>query len=135
MVKHYKVLLVEDDPVLGEMYEIRLKAQDYEVLRAVNGKKALEEMPHFKPDIVLLDIMMPEMNGLEVLKYLRSQKETKEIPIMMLTALSQSKDRMASLEAGADDYIVKSETVPRDVVEKVDVALKIAGRSPQNHES
>lgn len=124
--QHHRVLLVEDDSVLGEMYEIRLKAQDYEVLRAINGKQALEEIASFKPDIILLDIMMPEMNGIEVLQYLRAQKETKEIPVFMLTALSQSKDRMASLEAGADDYIVKSETVPREVVAKVDEVLKIA---------
>lgn len=123
MHKGKKVMLVEDDNVLAQMYEIRLETEEFEVMRVENGKRALEEMPHFKPDLILLDIMMPVMNGIEVLKYLRAQKETKHIPIFLLTALSQSRDRAIGMEAGADGFIVKSETMPKDVVERVKVAL------------
>lgn len=123
---HKKILLVEDDHTLAEMYTIRLKAEDFEVLHVENGKIALEEMPHFKPDLILLDIMMPEMNGIDVLKYLRTQKETKSIPVFLLTALSQARDRTVGIEAGADGFIVKSEVMPREVVERVKVALDAA---------
>lgn len=122
---HHRILLVEDDAVLAEMYELRLKSEDFEVLRAENGKKALKELPEFKPDLILLDIMMPEMNGIELLRYLRAEKETMDIPVFLLTALSQSKDRAAGMEAGANDYIVKSESMPHEVVERVKDALKI----------
>ncbi|MDO8513724.1 MAG: response regulator [bacterium] len=123
---HKRVMLVEDDETLAEMYAIRLKAEDFDVMRAENGKVALEDIPRFKPDLILLDIMMPEMNGIEVLKYLRHQKETRTIPIFILTALSQGRDRTVGLEAGADDFIIKSETMPKEVVQKVKVALDAA---------
>lgn len=126
MSKNKKVMLVEDDTVLAEMYEIRLKAEDFEVLHVENGKRALEEISHFKPDLVLLDIMMPVMNGIEVLKYLRHQKETSKLPIFLLTALSQARDRAVGMEAGADGFIVKSESMPKEVVERVKVAIDAA---------
>jgi DNA-binding response OmpR family regulator len=105
--KSQRIMLVEDDPVLSEMYEIRLKADDFEVMRVENGKRALEELPHFKPDLILLDIMMPVMNGIEVLKYLKSEKETEKIPVFLLTALSQSKDKTMGMNAGADGIYYK----------------------------
>lgn len=123
MHDHKKIMLVEDDEVLAEMYQIRFKSEDFEVFRAENGKRALEEIGHFKPDLILLDIMMPEMNGIDVLKYLRAQKETKNLPIFLLTALSQARDRAAGMEAGADGFIVKSELMPKEVVQKVRMAL------------
>lgn len=123
MLSRKKVMLVEDDNILAEMYTIRLKAEDFEVMRVENGKRALEEIPHFKPDLILLDIMMPEMNGIDVLRYLRSQKETKRIPVFLLTALSQPRDRTIGMEAGADGFIVKSELMPKEVVQKVKNAL------------
>ena len=123
---HKKIMLVEDDRTLAEMYTIRLKAEDFEVLHVENGKIALEEMSHFKPDLILLDIMMPEMNGIDVLKYLRAQKETKFIPVFLLTALSQARDRAVGMESGADGFIVKSEVMPKEVCERVKVALDAA---------
>ncbi len=126
-LSHRRILLVEDDPVLSEMYKIRLQSEGYDVHHVENGKKALEEIPQFKPELILLDIMMPEMNGIDVLKYLRAQRETKEIPIFLLTALSQTRDRAVGMEAGADDYIVKSELMPKEVVDKVNEALALGG--------
>jgi DNA-binding response OmpR family regulator len=118
-------MLVEDDKTLAEMYRIRLQADDFEVMQVENGKRALEEIPHLKPDLILLDIMMPVMNGMEVLKYLKSHKETEKIPVFLLTALSQARDRTMGIEAGADGFIVKSESMPHEVVDKVKEALKI----------
>ncbi len=121
----HKILLVEDDNTLADMYELRLKAEDFEVARAANGKQALEAIAHFHPDLILLDILMPEMDGIQVLTYLRGQKETADIPILLLTALSQAKDRAIGMEAGADDYLVKSEVMPHEVVDKVKEAIKV----------
>jgi len=120
-----KILLVEDDKTLADMYELRLKAEDFEVVKTANGKQALAEIPHFQPDLILLDILMPEMDGIQVLTFLRSQKETADIPVLILTALSQSKDRAIGMEAGADDYIVKSEVMPHEVVERVKEAIEV----------
>ena len=119
-----KILLVEDDKVLSEMYSARLESEGYDFKHAINGKEAIRVIHEWKPDLILLDIMMPEMNGLEVLHYLKSEPKTEEIPVFILTALSQSKDREAGLAAGADDYIVKSDLMPKEIIEKVNDILK-----------
>lgn len=115
----YKILLVEDDKVLGDMYSERIKAEGYELKHAENGRDAIDIIHDFRPDLILLDIMMPEMNGMEVLHYLKSEPKTEEIPVFILTALGQSKDREAGLDAGAADYIVKSELMPKEVIGKI----------------
>jgi DNA-binding response OmpR family regulator len=120
----YKILLVEDDTVLGDMYSERIKAEGYELKHAVNGRDAIDIIHDYKPDLILLDIMMPEMNGMEVLHYLKSEPKTEKIPVFILTALGQSKDREAGLNAGAADYIVKSELMPKEIMEKIKGLLK-----------
>lgn len=113
------VLLVDDDMTLREMYTERLKAEGFQVITAKDGEEALQLATENKPNMILLDIMMPKLNGLDVLKKLKEQPETKDIPVMVLTALIQDRERMESVTRGADDYIVKSETMPGEVVSKV----------------
>lgn len=113
------VLLVDDDLTLREMYEERLKAEGFIVVTAKDGEEALAKATENKPNVILLDIMMPKINGLDVLMKLKSQAETKDVPVIVLTALIQDRERMESVTRGADDYIVKSETMPGEVIEKI----------------
>lgn len=120
MSETYKsILLVDDDLTLREMYMERLKAEGFTVEMAKDGEEALAKAADLKPNIILLDIMMPKINGLDVLKKLKDNEETKSIPVIVLTALIQDHEKMESITRGADDYIVKSETMPGDVIEKI----------------
>ena len=102
-----RILVAEDDPGSIKLLDFRLKSLGYEVIFAVDGGKALEIATKEKPDLVLLDVMMPVMNGFQVLRKLKSQEETKNIPVIMLTSKVQEKDIVVGLEAGAADYITK----------------------------
>lgn len=113
------ILLVDDDLTLREMYAERLKAEGFKVLMAKDGEEALRVATESRPNIILLDIMMPKINGLDVLKKLKEQEGTKNIPVIVLTALIQDRERMESVTRGADDYIVKSETMPGQVIAKI----------------
>lgn len=113
------ILLVDDDLTLREMYTERLKAEGFTVETAKDGEEALAKAKDLMPNIILLDIMMPKINGLDVLKKLKQNSDTKNIPVIVLTALIQDREKMESITRGADDYIVKSETMPGDVIEKV----------------
>lgn len=125
------ILLVDDDLTLREMYTERLKAEGFAVDTAKDGEEALQKATNSRPNIVLLDIMMPKINGLDVLKKLREQESTKNIPVIVLTALIQDREKMESITRGADDYIVKSETMPGDVIAKIRRVLeKRAANSP-----
>lgn len=120
MAESFKsILLVDDDLTLREMYSERLKAEGFVVEMARDGEEALSKATEMHPSIILLDIMMPKINGLDVLKKLREQEETKTIPVIVLTALIQDREKLESITRGADDYIVKSETMPGEVIQKV----------------
>jgi CheY-like chemotaxis protein len=114
-----KVLYVEDDDGLAEVYLTRLDAEGFEVKRVPNGEDALATAISFKPDLILLDAMMPQVNGFDVLDILRNTPETTNVKIIMLTALSQDSDRLKAEQLGADDYLVKSQVVIADVVDKI----------------
>ena len=124
------VLLVDDDLTLREMYESRLKAEGFILTTARDGEEALDQATKNKPNVILLDIMMPKINGLDVLKKLKSQTETKDIPVIVLTALIQDRERMESVTRGADDYIVKSETMPGEVIDKIHTVLERGPKPP-----
>jgi len=102
-----RILVADDDPLSIKLLNFRLRSVGHEVILAVNGGEALEITTREKPDLVLLDIMMPVMNGFQVLRKLKSQEETKDIPVIMLTSKVQEKDVVFGLEAGAEDYITK----------------------------
>lgn len=117
------ILLVDDDLTLLEMYEDRLKAEGFSIVRATNGQEALKKAREIKPALIILDIMMPKINGFDVLKDLRADDEYKDIPIIVLTALIQDIDRAQGKKLGATDYIIKSETMPGEVIAKIKKAL------------
>lgn len=114
-----RILLVEDDTALSGVYRARLELEGFEVKEVANGEDALTVTLEFKPDLVLLDAMMPKISGFDVLDILRNTPETGNIKIVMLTALSQPKDKERAENLGVDDYLVKSQVVIGDVVERV----------------
>jgi len=114
-----KILLVEDDAALSGVYKTRLQMEGFEICEVNNGEKALSAALEFKPDLVLLDAMMPKISGFDVLDILRNTPATANIRIIMLTALSQPKDKERAESLGVDDYLVKSQVVISDVVDRV----------------
>jgi len=114
-----KILLVEDDVALSGVYKSRLEMEGFEINAVNNGEQALSAAIEFKPDLILLDAMMPKISGFDVLDILRNTSETANIRIIMLTALSQPKDKERAEALGVDDYLVKSQVVIGDVVERV----------------
>ncbi len=114
-----KLLLVEDDVALATVYRSRLELEGFEIREVHNGEDALSEAVSYKPDLILLDAMMPKISGFDVLDILRNTPETTNIRVIMLTALSQPKDRERAESLGVDDYLVKSQVVIGDVVERI----------------
>jgi CheY-like chemotaxis protein len=114
-----KILLVEDDIALAAVYRSRLELEDFETKEVHNGEEALQAAKEFAPDLILLDAMMPKISGFDVLDILRNTPETANIRVIMLTALSQPKDKERAESLGVDDYLVKSQVVIGDVVERV----------------
>lgn len=115
-----KILIVDDDPLLVRMYQKKFQNDGYIVDTAANGEDALSKTGSFVPDLILLDVMMPKIDGLEVLKQLKQNVTTKNIPVVMLTNVSGSDaDNQRGLELGAVAYLVKSNYTPREVVQKV----------------
>ncbi len=102
-----KILVVDDEPVLVETIAYNLEQAGYQVLTAADGRSALEAARRETPDLVILDLMLPEMDGLEVCRQLRREHTTATIPIMMLTAKGDEIDKVVGLEVGADDYVTK----------------------------
>lgn len=128
-----KILLVEDDTALAAVYKSRLDLEGFEVSEVHNGEDALSAAVAFKPDLILLDAMMPKISGFDVLDILRNTPETANIRIIMLTALSQPKDKERAESLGVDDYLVKSQVVIGDVVERVKHHLGLTeNTAPQN---
>ena len=114
-----KILLVEDDDGLANVYKMRLETEGFSVRRVPNGEDALAAAIEFKPDLIVLDVMMPKVSGFDVLDILRNTPETANIKVVMLTALSQESDKEKAEKLGADDYMVKSQVVIADVVERI----------------
>ncbi len=117
--KSKKILLVEDEKTLSEMYKTKFERENFQVLTADNGTPVLELAKKEKPDAILLDIILPKMDGFTVLKQLKSDPKTKSIPVLMLTNLGQEEDIKKGKSLGAKDYIVKANFTPSQVVEKV----------------
>lgn len=102
-----KVLVVEDEEALATLLEYNLKRELFDVAIAGDGEEALLKLAEFQPDIVILDWMLPKISGIEVCRQIRSRAETRNLPIIMLTARSEEADRIRGLETGADDYLTK----------------------------
>jgi CheY-like chemotaxis protein len=110
-----KVMLVEDDNNLREIYEARLLAEGYEIVSARDGEEALALAVKEKPDLIISDIMMPKISGFDMLDILRTTPETKNTKVIMMTALSQAEDKDRADKLGADRYLVKSQVTLEDV--------------------
>ncbi|KKQ89455.1 MAG: Response regulator receiver modulated diguanylate cyclase [Berkelbacteria bacterium GW2011_GWA2_38_9] len=111
------ILVIEDDLELRELYEQRLRLEKFDVRLAPDGQTGLELAQTEKPDVVLLDLRLPKLNGFEFLKKLKADPATKNISVVVLSALWQDEDKRRAIQLGADIYLVKSETIPKDVVE------------------
>jgi adenylate cyclase len=108
-----KILIVDDEPFNLDLLEQELMDENYLIERAADGMEALEKIESFDPDVILLDYMMPNMNGLEVLQRLRKDERHKSLPVILLTAKAAQEDKVRGLDAGADDYVIK----PFDAIE------------------
>ena len=113
-----RVLVVDDEPDAVELVAFNLKAAGFEVISAEDGEMALKKARNFAPDLIVLDVMLPSVNGLEVCKILRRDPATSELPIIMLTAKAGEIDRVLGLELGADDYVTKPFS-PRELVLRI----------------
>lgn len=127
-----KILLVEDDEALAAVYKSRLDIEGFETKGVFNGEDALSAAMEFKPDLVLLDAMMPKISGFDVLDILRNTPETAQIRVIMLTALSQPKDKERAESLGVNDYLVKSQVVIGDVIERVKFHLGMLEEKPKD---
>lgn len=123
MANATKVLMVDDDKMLLDMYKERLELAGFDVETSSNGEECLAKIHHIKPDIALLDIMMPKINGYETLASIKSDPQTKDTPVIILSALVRDINKSRAIEAGADDYIIKSEVMPADVIKKIENVL------------
>ncbi|WP_300348440.1 response regulator transcription factor [Clostridium sp.] len=118
-----KVLIVDDEEHIRELIKFNLKKDGYETEVAVNGREALEKINENKFDLILLDLMIPEIDGLEVCKEIRKNEETEDIPVMIITAKGEEFDKVLGLELGADDYITKPFSI-RELMARIKALLR-----------
>lgn len=119
-----RILIVDDDPLISRMYENRMQLDGYDAVVATNGEEALIAVRKTRPDLILLDVMMPKMNGVETLKALKEDAKTKDIPIFILTNLGDKPDDIEKAKSlGALDYLVKSQISLKELSEKVKKAV------------
>ena len=119
-----KIMIVEDDPFISDIYLVELENNGYEVDIANNGQEGLDKLKDKKFDLILLDILMPQKDGLTVLKELRANPEQKKTKVIMLTNLAGKEHIKKALDSGANDYIVKTQFTPQEVLEKINQILK-----------
>lgn len=117
--KNKTILLVDDDSTIANLYKERLEIENYNIILAENGSEAVDKISEIKPDLVLLDIMMPKIGGLDVLDFIRSHEDLRKIPVIVFTALSSEGSKIDGLIKGADDYVIKTKITPKEVVEKI----------------
>jgi len=118
-----KILLVEDDAFILDIYETKLRDSGYNVTVAANGKEAIEKLEEEMPSLILLDIVMPYMDGFDVLEAMNANETWKKIPVILLTNLSQKEDIDRGMSLGADDYLIKSHFTPSEVIGKIEALL------------
>ncbi len=124
MPKNKKVLIVEDEESLAQMYQTKFEHEGYEVVVATDGSEGVIKANDEKPDIILLDIILPKKDGFMVLKELKAGKTTADIKVIMLTNLGQDEDVVKGKKLGAIDYLVKANLTPAQLVDKVAEYLK-----------
>jgi CheY-like chemotaxis protein len=121
-----KIMLVEDDAILVEMYQAKFELEGHEIVVATNGQECLDLLENYQPDLILLDILMPKLNGFHVLKEIKKHPHLRNIPVILLTNLGEAEVDMNEELAralGVNDYLIKSHHTPDEVVAKVMKAL------------
>ena len=124
MANGKKVLVIEDDNMICTMYKTKLEQDGYSVFLADNGSKGLEMAMSEIPDIIMLDVIIPQLDGFSVLQKLKEDEKTKDIPVVMLTNLGTAEDQKKGKDMGAVDYMVKASFTPSQVSEKIKGYLK-----------
>lgn len=119
-----KIVIVEDDNFLMELMARKLSVENFEVVSAYNGEEGLKKIKEEKPDFVLLDLILPGIDGFEVLERLKNDKETADIPVVILSNLGQKDDIEKGFKLGAEDFLVKAYFTPGEIVEKIRAILK-----------
>jgi two-component system phosphate regulon response regulator PhoB len=123
-----RILVIDDEPDLLELVRVNLDRSGYQVETAASGKEALERLRRSAPDLVILDLMLPDLSGTEICRQIRSDSELKRLPVIMLTAKAEEVDRVVGFELGADDYVTKPFS-PRELMLRVKAVLR--RRQPQ----
>lgn len=123
--KKIKILIAEDDSFLAQMYSEKLEADEFDVVLATNGVEAIDKMKLEKPDLVLLDLLMPKKDGFEVLSEKLTDQEIKNIPVIVLTNLSQNDEIKRCYDLGAKDFMIKAYFVPAEIINKIKTLLNI----------
>lgn len=118
-----KIAIIEDDPVINQMYRMKFESEGFDVQVAENGATGIEIVKTFQPDIILLDMQMPQMDGAEALEKIRKESWGKDIPVLILTNLGEEEAPKNLRSLGIHSYIVKADLTPRQVVERVRGAL------------
>lgn len=118
-----KIMIVEDDSFVMDIYRTKLEQEGFEVIEAINGVEAMKKLQNAEPNLILLDIIMPYMDGLEVLKKIKEDERLKNIPVILLTNLSQKDEVTKGLGLGANDYLIKSHFTPSEVLEKIKIYI------------
>lgn len=119
MVNKIRVLLVEDEKMLSSMYATKFTKEGFDLIQAFDGEEGLAKAQSLKPDLILLDIIMPKLDGFVVLKMLKQDAALKKIPIILLSNLGQDEDIRKGKELGANDYFIKANHTPAEIVDKV----------------
>lgn len=120
-----KILIVEDDPMLVEIYQRKFSDDGYEVVTAITGAEVLKKIKTEKPELVLLDLVLPEEDGFHVLEKIRKDPNTKNMKVIIFSNLSQQEDQERAAELGAQGFLTKSDYTPAEMVEAVQKILKI----------
>ena len=125
MANNKKILVVEDDPMISSIYEAKFSAAGFKVLIAADGGQGLELAKKEKPDLIILDVILPGLDGFSVLEELKKNQSTKKIPVIMLTNLGTAEDKIKGQKMGAADYLVKASLTPGQIGDKIKEILKI----------
>lgn len=120
-----KIAIIEDDPVISQMYRMKFEADGFDVQMASNGKSGVDLVKNFLPDMILLDLQMPEMDGAEALAIIRKNSWGKNIPVIILTNMGEEESPKSLKALGIHSYIVKANLTPRQVAQRVKEALSL----------
>lgn len=118
-----KILIIEDDKFLRELISQKISKQGYIVVEAIDGEDGIEEFKKEKPDLILLDLILPGIDGFEVLSQIKSNAELSNTPVIILSNLGQKEDIEKGINLGADDYLIKAHFTPNEIIEKIDKVM------------